>query len=329
MLLLAVLLAGRVRLALKIPLAGLILGAAAYLVNSSPAFIVPHAIDPVVDYVSLLTPFWTWLFARRLFEREPPASLLWAFIALYTVCWFAGSFMPWTRPVGFYSIHIAALIMIADLLYSAWAGREDDLIEKRRLIRVWLPVLVGAQAGGILTFELIAGGAIANPMVQGINAVLILALTMFCGIALLETDAQLLVDTVADERAAPAKSNLSPSEQVLKDQLDASMAGGYYRTAGLTITILAKHLETPEHRLRALINQRLGHRNFSSFLNRHRIAEAKEALADRGKVNLPVLTIAMDLGYNSLPTFNRAFRSETGSTPTDFRRLAIGESGLE
>jgi AraC-like DNA-binding protein len=34
----------------------------------------------------------------------------------------------------------------------------------------------------------------------------------------------------------------------------------------------------------------------------------------------------MDLGYNSLPTFNRAFRSETGTTPTEFRRKAIGEA---
>ena len=29
-------------------------------------------------------------------------------------------------------------------------------------------------------------------------------------------------------------------------------------------------LGTPEHRLRALINRKLGHRNFSSFLNGYR-----------------------------------------------------------
>ncbi len=86
------------------------------------------------------------------------------------------------------------------------------------------------------------------------------------------------------------------------------------------------NLDTPEHRLRALINRKLGYRNFSAFLNRHRIAEAREKLANRDDVDLPVLTIAMDLGYNSLPTFNRAFRSETGTTPSEFRRLAISDS---
>ena len=107
------------------------------------------------------------------------------------------------------------------------------------------------------------------------------------------------------------------------------MDSGHYREPGLTIASLADHLDTPEHRLRALINRRLGHRNFSAFLNLYRITEAKNLLSDRDRVDLPVLTIAMDLGYNSLPTFNRAFRSETGTTPSDFRRLAINGEAVQ
>lgn len=103
------------------------------------------------------------------------------------------------------------------------------------------------------------------------------------------------------------------------------MADGVYRTPGLTIAGLAARLGTPEHRLRALINRRMGHRNFSAYLNRYRIAEARVWLADRNKVDLPVLTLAMDLGYNSLPPFNRAFREETGTTPSDYRRQCFGE----
>ena len=238
--------------------------------------------------------------------------------------WFAGEFLPETRPAGFLLIHIGSLLLVADLLYSAWSGRGDDLLEKRRLIRLWLPVLVGLQAGGILAYELATGGAIADPAVQALNAALIFALTLFCGVVLLQTDAQLLVATENDRPEPAPRPDLSPTELVLRDRLDAEMAAGYYRTPGLTIAALADHLGTPEHRLRALINQRLGYRNFSGFLNRHRIDEAKTALSDRDRVDMPVLTIAMDLGYNSLPTFNRAFRGETGQTPTDYRRAAIG-----
>ena len=103
------------------------------------------------------------------------------------------------------------------------------------------------------------------------------------------------------------------------------MVAGVYREAGLSIGALAERLGAPEHRLRALINQRLGYRNFSAFLNEARIAEAKGWLADPERVALPVLTIAMDLGYGSLAPFNRAFREATGQAPSDFRRAAFAE----
>jgi AraC-like DNA-binding protein len=39
-----------------------------------------------------------------------------------------------------------------------------------------------------------------------------------------------------------------------------------------------------------------------------------------------VLTIAMDAGFQSLGPFNRAFKADTGLTPTEFRRDALAES---
>lgn len=113
---------------------------------------------------------------------------------------------------------------------------------------------------------------------------------------------------------------------MLHDKLIAAMTEGQYRAPSLTIATLASQLDTQEHRLRALINKQLGHRNFSSFLNGYRITEAKEKLSDRSLVDLPILTIAMDLGYGSLAPFNRAFRTETGLTPSDFRKEAIDQN---
>ena len=72
------------------------------------------------------------------------------------------------------------------------------------------------------------------------------------------------------------------------------------------------------------INQGLGHRNFNSFVNGYRIAEVKAALADPRQAEVPVLTIALDAGFNSLGPFNRAFKAETGLTPTEYRRLNSG-----
>ncbi|MGQ7829480.1 helix-turn-helix domain-containing protein [Altererythrobacter sp. Z27] len=324
LLLLVLLLAGEVRRPIKIALAGLLLGAVAYLFNSAEGLRPSPALRPLIDLGSVFAPFWIWLFARHLFEREPPPLLIWTLAAALIAGWLSGHYLPGTHPAGFYLIHAIGLALVADLFRVALAGRDDDLVERRRPIRLWLPILVAAQSGGILLYEVVAGTSAAPPPVQLVNASLILAIVLFAGLALLRTDPDLLVETETGRSHTTDRAALSPSEQVLHDKLRESMDAGYYRTPGLTITGLAEHLGVPEHRLRALVNQRLGHRNFSAFLNRHRIGEACAILADRDRVDLPVLTIAMDLGYNSLATFNRAFRTETGTTPTDYRRERLG-----
>jgi AraC-like DNA-binding protein len=72
--------------------------------------------------------------------------------------------------------------------------------------------------------------------------------------------------------------------------------------------------------VRRAINQGLGYRNFSAFPNHYRVEQAKEVLSDPAQTTLPVLTVAMDCGFQSLGPFNRAFKVETGMTPTRFRR---------
>ncbi|SMC28622.1 Helix-turn-helix domain-containing protein [Andreprevotia lacus DSM 23236] len=78
-------------------------------------------------------------------------------------------------------------------------------------------------------------------------------------------------------------------------------------------------MQLPEYKLRQLINQGLGWRNFNAFVNSYRIADARQALADTAQAEVPILTIAMDAGFQSLGPFNRAFKAETGLTPTAFR----------
>ncbi len=327
LMLLALVAAGEIRNSIKLPMVGMIVGSIGYLINSTPLMTSAGPMDPWIDLVSISATFWIWLFARRLFEREPERRILLGAAVILLFGWFIGNFLPSTQPIGFYGLHIVSLALIVDLVRIGVLERDDDLVEQRRVIRLWLPLMVAAQAGGILLFETItalSGTDRIYPLVQLTNSTLIFVITVFAGMALLRTEPELLLEPEDDlERDGIEQLDLSPSETVLHDKLKAAMEDGFYRTPGLTIAGLSDHLDTPEHRLRGLINQRLGHRNFSAFLNRYRIAEAREKLADREAVDLPVLTIAMDLGYNSLPTFNRAFKSETGTTPSEYRKESI------
>jgi AraC-like DNA-binding protein len=49
-------------------------------------------------------------------------------------------------------------------------------------------------------------------------------------------------------------------------------------------------------------------------------------LSDPSQRDVAVLTIAMDAGFQSIGPFNRAFKAETGLTPTEFRRNALTRS---
>ena len=99
-----------------------------------------------------------------------------------------------------------------------------------------------------------------------------------------------------------------------------------YRQEGLTIGTLAARLGLSEQRLRRTINRGLGYRNFNEYLNRHRLADAKQALADPTQADVPILTIALDSGFQSLGPFNRAFKAETGMTPSEFRQSAASRA---
>jgi AraC-like DNA-binding protein len=134
---------------------------------------------------------------------------------------------------------------------------------------------------------------------------------------------QSLFATLAQPAVAPAPTT-TPAETVNPSQVAAleraMTVDRIYRQDGLTIAQLAERLGMPEYRLRRLINQALGYRNFNSFLNYYRIADAKMALSDPAQAEVPVLTIALDAGFSSLGPFNRAFKAETGVTPSEFRR---------
>jgi AraC-like DNA-binding protein len=149
------------------------------------------------------------------------------------------------------------------------------------------------------------------------------------GSGLLSAPADMLHD--AGPAAAAGEDRRPAVESALLRRLERMMTTERaYRREGLTIGPLAAELGVPEYRLRQLINEGLGHRNFNAFLNRYRLDEAKAALADPEQKEVPILTIALDAGFQSIGPFNRAFKADTDLTPTEFRRAALADaaSGL-
>ncbi|MEM6736939.1 MAG: helix-turn-helix domain-containing protein [Bacteroidota bacterium] len=117
-----------------------------------------------------------------------------------------------------------------------------------------------------------------------------------------------------------------PSNPYLLEKIDSMMNHQkLYLFEKLTIGELSKQINEHEYKVRQAINQDLGYRNFIDFINSFRIKEAVGMLQDRKLSNLTVLEIAHKTGFNSIGPFNRAFKSTTGRTPTEFRKKQMVE----
>jgi AraC-like DNA-binding protein len=87
----------------------------------------------------------------------------------------------------------------------------------------------------------------------------------------------------------------------------------------LTLDELAAGLAIPAWRLSQVINRAFG-QNFCTFVNGHRVEEAKSRLIDPAGRGKTILEILYDSGFNSKSAFHDAFKKRTGLTPTQYRK---------
>ncbi|MBO6505341.1 MAG: AraC family transcriptional regulator [Kordiimonadaceae bacterium] len=216
--------------------------------------------------------------------------------------------------------------MMAHMLFAAWQGRDDDLLESRRTFRSTF-VVGGTIVVAIVVYTLSAGGsepAVGVTVLDAVSSGAILTIVFYMLWNVIKIDSEWILGDLQQTEPKTPEILQEPADALDLVRLNDLAANATLLEQGLTITRLADIAKMPEHRLRRLINQHMGFRNFSDFLNHHRIEAAKNRLADAQERHTPVLTIAMELGYGSLGPFNRAFKERTGQTPTEFRRGFLG-----
>jgi AraC-like DNA-binding protein len=275
-----------------------------------------------------------WAFVGELFEDRPRLEP-WRFApaAVMLAIGLGGALSEPAIARWFWLAHnLAGAALIAHALLEIAVGWRGDLVEERRRLRGPILAIGAAYALIVLlvqTGELFVGSAEAASPV----AALVLVILAFLSLAAFGRADASLFGAVALAPTDEPSAETAPSKPLGKEDtaiiaaLEKLMGEDkLYREEGLTITALALRLKVPEHRLRRVINQGLGRRNFSAFLNQWRLADAKAALGDPAQADVPVSTIALDAGFGSLGPFNRAFKAETGRTPSEFRAQALASS---
>jgi AraC-like DNA-binding protein len=221
------------------------------------------------------------------------------------------------------------LLFVGYALYWMLRGWRADLVAARRQLR-WIFLLIVSTfmfCSILLERLLIPWGDVGQFYVHLTLSTLLALLAVFALLATFGGREPAFIDPFregATEALPAAAKSVSAGAQ---DDAIATVRRAFaeqhvYRDGDLTVASLAQKLAMPEYRLRKLIHEQLGYRNFNALLHEYRIAEACRDLADPAKNSLPILTIALTVGYNSINPFNRAFREAKGMTPSAFRAQA-------
>jgi AraC-like DNA-binding protein len=136
-----------------------------------------------------------------------------------------------------------------------------------------------------------------------------------------------LTSPVGKPRTATAKiQHTSLGEQeatLLRTSLLAVMEREQpWKNAELTLSDLARRLNTSTHKLSEVLNAQVG-QSFYDFVNGYRVREVQRRITAGDARSLKMLALAMDAGFASKSTFNEAFKKHTSQTPSSYRQ-AIG-----
>jgi AraC-like DNA-binding protein len=275
-----------------------------------------------------------WLFVVAVFEDEPRfhPGVLAAVAALTLIC-LIGQYVaaPWRMWIDVVAnlMRIAMALAALAVIVRGWKG---DLVEPRRQLRGPLLVVISAYILVTRCLALLDDLGMAPGWYLVTNAAILFLIANAASLVFLESRGEIFKAPARAgvrspiRRAAPDTTACDRAMQADLGRVRALMeTQEIWREEGLTITSLASRAGLPEAHLRRLINDQLGYRNFPSFVNVHRIAVAKARLADPNESRTSISAIAFDIGFASLGPFNRAFREETGKSPSEWRREALNQ----
>jgi len=305
-------------------------GVIAYLLLTAPYYPRPQGfIRSLLLMLTHTMPVFLWLYGKQIFDDAFIGQpwKLWrksAFVLLAVFYIYVFLIRGGGGQLQMLS-HLIALGFIVHLLVSVIATWRNDLVEQRRVARFWLVLLVGLF---YLMLDLVE---LSNTRLNR-HQIFMLMNASICLIGSNVTIAMVFLYESTNENIQNLPANTSrysrliPQENALYTKLQTFIDTCGYLQSDLTISKLAEQLACAEHHLRKLINQRLGYTNFTAFLNHYRIEEARKRLVE---THLPVLSIALDLGYGSIAPFNRAFKDSVGLTPTAYRSAELDRISIK
>lgn len=339
----------------------MVLGLCVQVISATPLFedMVPRLWQAPWVAVSVGNAVLFWIFVQALFDDEfalrPVHGVAWLLTATLSGlnCAALANSASILAPVTMGVQRAVPLVFAVLAALAAARHWRSDLVEERRRLRIFVVVTGVIYSLAMLTARLGSPQGRLVGLSATLDVLALLFITTVLVVRLLRLGSSNLfpaavpamvhhpmvgapqvpsepipglAETV-DDREEVTLPPPDPAEVRLAEALQHLMAVEHaYRAEDMSLASLAARLKAPEYKLRRLINQRMGYRNFNAFINGLRLDAVQAALLDPARRDLPVLTLALGAGFQSIGPFNRAFKAATGLTPTEFRKENSADS---
>lgn len=297
------------------------------LTTEGPTERIPKLWYHVIPIIFVLVSFWSLLFlpdgfAEAEFDENDPRALGFVVIALAVLL----------ADVVFKAMIATYVYLIIRRLLTYRARLRDVFAstENRELTWIWV-ILVS------MAFYLCVSIAFTVSVLSGLftedtfdtwlptlNSIALLALFWAIGVWGVRQRPGLTRQPVVippePDRPEPRKYEKSALDddrlKRIAGKVEAAMAEDVlYRDPNLSLWDLAKHIGVTSHYVSQALNTHLN-KSFFDLVNGWRI---KDAIKQLNATDETILVIAYDVGFNSRSAFYKAFKRETGKTPSDLR----------
>ncbi len=297
----------------------------ALFLGYTPEYIkIPYGLTMLFRFMDVPHLIFVWLFALSLFQKDFKLTkfhwivgVFYSFTILY-VRFFQYKIVNYLPSWWITMVEIGSVLIMIHILFFTLYGHSDDLLDKRRKSRLYFIFLIATIGISAALTEYISGIYNWNSTLPTSKVLTIWPAVVWLSFWVLSSKSTTFS---FDSIQKPNVGELSSRDKSLNQKLEKEiLENRIYLKNGLTIASLAKKIAVSPHRLRAFINQTLGHENFSSYINTFRIQAIKKAFSESQNDHIPILSIAMQYGFNSLSPFNRAFKIIEGTTPSEYRQ---------
>jgi AraC-like DNA-binding protein len=211
------------------------------------------------------------------------------------------------------------------LIYWLLSVRLGFLIRKEasKEIKNQLVIVMLAVYGFLIFLYLFSRFYFTRDLGDFIPMIFLNAIVYFVS-GILITQSDILKKNPFKENEKYKKSTLPKEikDKICRQIVDALEQDKMFCQQNLSLTMIANEIGAKPHHVSQVINESMG-TNFFKLLAKSRIEEACRLLSDMNTNTMSIQDLAFQVGYNSKSAFIKAFKSQTGTTPSVYRKNSI------